>query len=255
MDIQTELQKIHHQFGVSEKANYEIQKLFEMSIKSKLSEIEIENRIKGLNVNTSSGSFNTTYNNLYKIMNCYADDVMGGCTLSVIEWFKKFIIKKTNKMETIFKKGDTVYFSEINKACIKKGIIYEIIEESQYPIKVDFEDKRRSFTLDGKLIRDDRIETLSFTPYTIELKGFSQERPTLKIEKGTLVYVRNILNHTVGDQTYVGTTNWAMRYFSHFENGKIFCFEKQNKSDVKDKTVIWDEFSLVNPLEDENYKN
>lgn len=29
MDIQTELQKIHHQFGTSEKANYEIQKLFE----------------------------------------------------------------------------------------------------------------------------------------------------------------------------------------------------------------------------------
>jgi hypothetical protein len=29
MDIQLELQKIHHQFGTSEKANYEIQKLFD----------------------------------------------------------------------------------------------------------------------------------------------------------------------------------------------------------------------------------
>ncbi|CAM3798687.1 hypothetical protein FLGE108171_15370 [Flavobacterium gelidilacus] len=29
MNIQDELQKIHHQFGTSEKANYEIQKLFD----------------------------------------------------------------------------------------------------------------------------------------------------------------------------------------------------------------------------------
>ena len=33
MDIQTEVQKIHHQFGVSEKANYEIQKIFDKAIK------------------------------------------------------------------------------------------------------------------------------------------------------------------------------------------------------------------------------
>ena len=32
MDIQTEVQKIHHQFGVTEKANYEIQKLFDKLI-------------------------------------------------------------------------------------------------------------------------------------------------------------------------------------------------------------------------------
>ena len=30
MNIQDELQKIHHQYGTSEKANYEIQKLFEI---------------------------------------------------------------------------------------------------------------------------------------------------------------------------------------------------------------------------------
>ena len=38
MDIQTEVQKIHHQFGVSEKANYEIQKLFEKAIKEAATE-------------------------------------------------------------------------------------------------------------------------------------------------------------------------------------------------------------------------
>lgn len=38
MDIQTEVQKIHHQYGVSEKANYEIQKLFDKSIKEAVTE-------------------------------------------------------------------------------------------------------------------------------------------------------------------------------------------------------------------------
>ena len=38
MDIQTEVQKIHHQFGVSEKANYEIQKLFDKAIKEAVNE-------------------------------------------------------------------------------------------------------------------------------------------------------------------------------------------------------------------------
>jgi hypothetical protein len=38
MDIQTEVQKIHHQFGVTEKANYEIQKLFDKAIKEAAAE-------------------------------------------------------------------------------------------------------------------------------------------------------------------------------------------------------------------------
>jgi hypothetical protein len=38
MDIQTEVQKIHHQFGVTEKANYEIQKLFDKAIKEAVTE-------------------------------------------------------------------------------------------------------------------------------------------------------------------------------------------------------------------------
>ena len=33
MNIQNELQKIHHQYGTSEKANYEIQKLFDSQTK------------------------------------------------------------------------------------------------------------------------------------------------------------------------------------------------------------------------------
>ena len=40
MDIQTEIQNIHHQFGVSEKANYEIQKLFDKAMNEEKQEID-----------------------------------------------------------------------------------------------------------------------------------------------------------------------------------------------------------------------
>lgn len=38
MNIQTEVQKIHNKFGVTEKANYEIQKLFDKVIKEVVTE-------------------------------------------------------------------------------------------------------------------------------------------------------------------------------------------------------------------------
>jgi len=41
MNIQDELQKIHHQYGISEKANYEIQKLFDKQQERSYSEEEL----------------------------------------------------------------------------------------------------------------------------------------------------------------------------------------------------------------------
>ena len=42
MNIQDEVQKIHHKYGTTEKANYEIQKLFDAELKKMYSEEEIE---------------------------------------------------------------------------------------------------------------------------------------------------------------------------------------------------------------------
>jgi len=47
MDIQTEVQKIHHQFGVTEKANYEIQKLFDKAIKEAVTEALSQHDVSG----------------------------------------------------------------------------------------------------------------------------------------------------------------------------------------------------------------
>ena len=53
MDIQTEVQKIHHKFGISEKANYEIQKLFDRILTELLSRPAVtdEERLKKLAYN------------------------------------------------------------------------------------------------------------------------------------------------------------------------------------------------------------
>jgi hypothetical protein len=47
MDIQMEVQKIHHQFGVTEKANYEIQKLFDKAIKEAVTEALSQHDVSG----------------------------------------------------------------------------------------------------------------------------------------------------------------------------------------------------------------
>lgn len=43
MNIQDEVQKIHHQYGTTEKANYEIQKLFDEELNKKYSEEDMIN--------------------------------------------------------------------------------------------------------------------------------------------------------------------------------------------------------------------
>lgn len=46
MDIQSEVQKIHHQFGISEKSNYEIQKLFDRTIKEVVTDMDTNGNIR-----------------------------------------------------------------------------------------------------------------------------------------------------------------------------------------------------------------
>lgn len=63
------------------------------------------------------------------------------------------------------------------------------------------------------------------------------EETIFKIEKDTLVYVRDY---------YDGI--WQMRYFSHFEGGTCCCFDSQLTSKQTSGYNKWDEWSLENPL-------
>ena len=138
------------------------------------------------------------------------------------------------KNKEIFKVGDTVYHYEHGK-----GRVVQLEENNHYPVIVIFYEDRYAFTIDGRQSEGDS-PTLSLTPYDLVNGGFSQERPLPDIEVDTLVYVRS-----------KSSEEWRMRFFSHFgEDGKIRCFDWQQKSTETDYVTIWLEWSLTNPLEE-----
>lgn len=55
-------------------------------------------------------------------------------------------------------------------------------------------------------------------------------------KKGTLVYV------SLGNE-------WYMRFYSHYEEGKHYCFTNQDKESIY--TTVWYKVSLTNPLIEE----
>ena len=102
-----------------------------------------------------------------------------------------------------FKVGDEVY-DEVNFPN-QKGIVQRGTLDSKYCVAVKFDNRLtyEFYTLDGR-IEENRIPTLSHTPYTIEFKGFSQERPLIDAIKicikgdGTAEYGRKIIKYLEG---------------------------------------------------------
>jgi hypothetical protein len=127
--------------------------------------------------------------------------------------------------KTKFKKCDIVYWQEL------KGKVFDS-PNSLYPIKVLFNnDILIDFTNDGRYF-DYLPPVLSHTPYT--LNGFTQNEV---IEKDTLVFVRGSKSG-----------HWEIRYYSHFENGKHYCFKYQHTSKETNDTIAWDFLETTNPL-------
>jgi len=81
---------------------------------------------------------------------------------------------------------------------------------------------------------------LSFTPFTIELKGFTSERPQPVIEKDTLVWVKD-----------TDDKEWLKRHYCKTDwlNGYHECFIEGKTSHETNVTYPWDELSLTNPLQ------
>lgn len=132
-------------------------------------------------------------------------------------------------METKFKKGDIVYWQDLQGEVIS---IEPDIDSYNYPIKVEFTNVLiEFFTKDGRYA-EDTPPVLSHTPYT--LNGFTQNSV---IEKDTLVWVRDSDEY-----------NWEQRFFSHFQDGKHYCFVNQKTSKETNKTSRWNFLETENPL-------
>lgn len=129
-------------------------------------------------------------------------------------------------METKFKKGDIVYWQDL------QGEITDIDFHPHYPIEATFNNGRvLSFTIDGRNITD-TPPVLSHTPYT--LNGFTQNSV---IEKDTIVWVR-----------YSDNELWEQRFYSHFKDGKHYCFEGQETSNETKEIFSWNYLETENPL-------
>jgi hypothetical protein len=127
----------------------------------------------------------------------------------------------------IFKKGDIVYWQDL------KGVVIDDNNDKDYPIEVDFKSDSDYiyFTSDGRYF-EYLPPVLSQTPYT--LNGFTQNK---EIEKDTLVWVKGYENDV-----------WGMRYYSHFEDGKHYCFNEQMTSEETDRNADWLIVETENPL-------
>ncbi len=131
-------------------------------------------------------------------------------------------------METKFKKGDIVYWQDL------QGVVIDAIDviDDTYPIKVKFSNgKTFYFTNDGRYLKDFPL-VLSHTQYT--LNGFTQNEV---IEKDTLVWVRNSSDDF-----------WQQRFYSHFKDGSHYCFSNQNTSKEINTTNDWNYLETENPL-------
>ena len=131
-------------------------------------------------------------------------------------------------MKIEFKKGDNVYLQDL------QGIVIDDNYNDNFPIAVKFiNDYIDYFTDDGRFYLCLNFPpVLSHTPYT--LNGFSQNSV---IEKDTLVWVRH------NDECL-----WQQRFYSHFKDGKHYCFYDQKTSREMKSTVSWDYLETENPL-------
>jgi hypothetical protein len=128
-------------------------------------------------------------------------------------------------MKTKFKKGDIVYWQDLQGEVIG-------IDDDNYPIKVKFNNGVIIyFNNDGRIITGTPI-VLSHTPYT--LNGFTQNEV---IEKDTLVFVKD-----------AKCMNWEIRFYSHFKDGKHYCFKYQHSSKETSDTDDWTYLETENPL-------
>lgn len=101
--------------------------------------------------------------------------------------------------------------------------VIQINEETDYPIGTE-ED---SYTLDGKNTIFEKHPS-AFLEYPFK------EQP---IEKDTLVWFRD------NEDEF-----WKFGYYSHFENGKHFCFIYSKKSTETEQLTSWNIATTENPL-------
>ena len=130
-------------------------------------------------------------------------------------------------MKTDFTKlpEGTRVWSLIKNEC---GFIEENKKNNNYPVKVIFDDgKTTTYTADGREYTYDKNASIFLQKFKIPEQAFEMPLPELAVDSKILVSVdpENIC---------------LKRYFSHWKDGKPFCFEDGGTSWSSDRVYAWD---------------
>ena len=108
-----------------------------------------------------------------------------------------------------FKEGQTTWDIRFGY-----GKVSNIIDNEVF---VKFGDRLVRYTTDGRFSKDENVSLLQVEP------NIQRNVPIVSFEQGELVLV-------------VEGTQLLMRYYSHYKEGKHFCFESQKKDG---RAIIW----------------
>jgi hypothetical protein len=123
---------------------------------------------------------------------------------------------------------------------------WETVEEFYVSINYPITTNEDSYSIDGFIDTGDVLPTIFLTEYHPDrgdaYPQLPKELPT-KFKKDDLVWVRAKCDY-----------DWNVRFYSHFENGKHYCFIDQKSSKETGTTIDWKEiFSFdQNPLINKN---
>jgi hypothetical protein len=135
------------------------------------------------------------------------------------------VIAQLEKQTFKPKRGDKVLVWDDNEDMLAvERIFLTEIEGSTYPYICVDQDCEEDFT-NGK--------TFHNTSW-INMKPL----PEKEIAKDTFVWVRQ---HEQNE--------WYQRFYSHFEDGKHYCFDNQKKSNETENTTCWNIVTTENPFE------
>lgn len=135
---------------------------------------------------------------------------------------------------TLFKKEEKMNFYYVGQKVSHQGFgngVISLIDSNEcFPIMVEFKLHNKSFTIDGRLNKNE-LPSLSQKPHVpLELEE------VISFERGELVWVK-----------FLGDSTWKARYYAEYIEGKHLVFDGQNKSGYKVMPNIIRKFS-DNPL-------
>jgi hypothetical protein len=135
------------------------------------------------------------------------------------------VIEQLEKQETFKpKRGDKVLAWDYEEENAEERIFVCEIEGSTYPYICVLTAEEKDF-INGGI-------------FSTTLWKNMKPLPEKEIAKDTLVWVKDYEDNT-----------WYQRFYSHFSQGKHYCFDNQKKSNETKNTTIWNIVTDKNPFE------